>query len=342
MNKTIDLRSDTVTTPTPEMRRAMAEAEVGDDVYREDPTVNRLQESAAAIFAKEAALFVPSGTMGNQIAVNLHTHPTQEVIIEARGHIFNYEMAAMAALSGCLARPIVGEKGRLTWSQIEPALSLDGDHRSITGLIAIENTHNMAGGTVLTESQTDVIVQAAHRCKLPVHLDGARIFNASAALQTSVSDLTRHCDSVMFCLSKGLCAPVGSVLLGSQAFIEEAWKIRKIWGGGMRQAGVLAAAGLVGLEQMPQRLHEDHENVRLLAEALNDLRQVEVDLESVQTNIVMAHLHDTTSAAFLAQLKEHAILAGAIAPHQVRFVSHKDVSREDILKIIQTLRLLKL
>ncbi len=338
----IDLRSDTLTTPTPEMRQAMAEAEVGDDVFREDPTVNRLQERAATIFAKEAALFVPSGTMGNQIAVNLHTLPGQEVVIEARGHIFNYEMAAMAALSGCLARPIVGEKGRLTWSQIEPVISLEVYHRSVTGLIAIENTHNMAGGTVLTESQTNAIVQAAHRCSLPVHLDGARIFNAAVALKTSVIALSRHCDSVMFCLSKGLCAPVGSVLLGGRTFIEEARKVRKMWGGGMRQAGVLAAAGLVGIEQMPQRLHEDHENARLLAEALNDLSQVEVDLDSVQTNIVMADLHDTTSATLLAQLKENAILAGAIGPHRVRFVSHKDVSRDDILKTIQTLRRLKL
>lgn len=337
MTPFIDLRSDTVTTPTPEMRRAMAEAEVGDDVYGEDPTVNRLQERAAEIFEKEAALFVPTGTMGNQIAVKVHTQPGQEVIVEERGHILNYEMAMLAVLSGCLPRPLRGDRGRLTWSQIEAVLSPDVYYRARTGLIALENTHNMAGGTVMTAEQTRIVAAEAHARALPVHLDGARIFNAAAALGASVSDLSRDCDSVMFCLSKGLSAPAGSVLLGSRPFIEEARRVRKMMGGGMRQTGVLAAAGLVGLESMPERLHQDHENARLLADALTELAGFRVDLDSVQTNIVIVDLENQTSADLLQKLKERGILAGPTSPHQIRFVTHKDVRREDILRVIEGL-----
>ncbi|MGH9339475.1 MAG: threonine aldolase family protein, partial [Acidobacteriota bacterium] len=338
MSDWIDLRSDTVTKPTPEMRRAMAEAEVGDDVYREDPTVQALQERAAQIFEKEAALFVPSGTMGNQIAVKVHTDPGQEVIVEEKGHIVNYEMAAMAAISGCLPRQVQSRNGRMTWAEIEPLLSPDVYYRPRTGLIALENTHNMAGGTVITENATAEIADQAHSRGLPVHLDGARIFNAAVALNTRVADLARPCDSVMFCLSKGLSAPVGSVLLGDCDFIEEGWRVRKLLGGGMRQVGVLAAAGLVALEQMPQRLHEDHENARMLAEALHDLDGFEVDLDRLQTNIFIVNLLNQTSADFLRSLKEHSILAGPTGPRQVRFVTHKDVSRTDILKAIEVIR----
>ncbi|MDA2930821.1 aminotransferase class I/II-fold pyridoxal phosphate-dependent enzyme [Acidobacteria bacterium AH-259-O06] len=341
MKNLIDLRSDTVTSPTPEMRRAMAEAEVGDDVYGEDPTVNRLQERAAEILGKEAALFVPTGTMGNQIAVKLHTKPGQEVVMEERGHIFNYEMATMAAFSGCLARPVRGEKGHLKWSQIEAVLSPDVYYRASTGLIALENTHNMAGGTVMTQEATDEIASQVHAQGLPVHLDGARIFNAAVALGSTVAELSRHCDSVMFCLSKGLSAPVGSILLGTRDFIKEAWRVRKMMGGGMRQVGVLAAAGFVSLEQMPLRLHEDHENARLLAEAFHELDGFQVDLESVQTNIVMVNLEQMSSIEFLGQLKENGILAGPTGPHQVRFVTHKDVTRDDIGKTIESIRRLK-
>jgi threonine aldolase len=326
----IDLRSDTVTVPTPAMRRAMAEAEVGDDVYREDPTVNRLQERAAEIFQKEAALFVPTGTMGNQIAVRLHTRPGQEVVVEERAHIFNYEMAALAALSGCLARPVQGQRGIVGWREIEPALAPDIYYRARTGLIALENTHNMAGGTVMSVEQTGEVCRHAHARGLPVHLDGARVFNAAAALEVTVADLTRECDSVMFCLSKGLSAPVGSILLGSGGFIEEAWRIRKLFGGGMRQVGVLAAAGLVALEQMPERLWEDHQNARFLAETLCRSGGFEIDMESVRTNIVVADLKKSDSSGFLACLREKGILAGATGPRQVRFVTHKDVSRQDL------------
>ncbi len=249
----IDLRSDTVTRPTKEMREAMAVADVGDDVYGEDPTVNRLQERAAAIFGKEAALFVPSGTMGNQIAVHLHTSPGQEVIVEKQGHIFNYELAAMAAISGTLARPVPAPAGILSWDLIRPALAPKIYYRAPTGLITLENTHNMAGGTVYSAEQISAICHKAHELDLPVHLDGARIFNAAVALGTSVAALSRSCDSVMFCLSKGLAAPVGSMLAGSASFIEGARRVRKMLGGGMRQAGVLAAAGLIALEQMITR-----------------------------------------------------------------------------------------
>ncbi len=257
----IDLRSDTVTKPTAAMRRAMAEAEVGDDVYGEDPTVNRLQERAAELFEKEAALFVPTGSMGNQIAVKLHTRPGTEVVIEERGHIYNYEMAAMAAVSGALARPVKSSDGTgvLAWDDIAGALHVGGAYYvAPTALVALENSHNLAGGTLMTRARTEEICARAHAAGLAVHLDGARVFNAAAALGERVAALARPVDSVMFCLSKGLGAPVGSMLLGTRAFVEEARAWRKLLGGGMRQAGVLAAAGLVALEESPPRLVEDH------------------------------------------------------------------------------------
>ena len=236
------------------MRRAMAEAEVGDDVYGEDPTVNRLQERAAEIFEKEAALFVPTGSMGNQIAIKLHTRPGTEVVIEERGHIFNFEMAAMSAISGTLARPVRSHDGSgiLTWAEIEAAIHVGGAYYvAPTALIALENSHNLAGGSLLSRARTEEIAARAHALGLPVHLDGARIFNAAVALDERVANLARPVDSVMFCLSKGLGAPVGSMLLGPRAFIEEARRWRKLLGGGMRQAGVLAAAALVALEETP-------------------------------------------------------------------------------------------
>ncbi len=334
----IDLRSDTVTKPTAHMRKAMAEAAVGDDVFREDPTVRQLQERAAEIFAKEAALFVPSGTMGNQIAVKLHTSPGQEVVIEARGHIFNYEMAMMAAFSGCLARPVEAPRGLLTWDLVEPVLSPPVYYRARTGLIALENTHNMAGGTVLRVRQLDRIVTGARERGLPVHLDGARIFNAATALGETVARLTRDCDSVMFCLSKGLCAPAGSLLLGSREFIEEAWRVRKMLGGGMRQVGVLAAAGLVALEQMPARLAEDHENARLLAEGLADIPGFRIDLSTVETNIVIADLEGPTSAELLPRLEEAEIRAVPTGLRQLRFVTHREIRSTDVEAALTAIR----
>ena len=282
---TIDLRSDTVTRPTAKMRTAMAEAEVGDDVYGEDPTINALEQRAAEIFGREAALFVPTGTMGNQIAIRLHTHHGQEVICESRAHLVDWEMAMVAAFAGCQLRTAYAEDGILSWRLIESLLAPKIYYRQQTGLISLENTHNMAGGVVTPLSVFEEIWAGARAAGLPVHLDGARIFHASQYLGVPVSELTRGFDSVMFCLSKGLCAPVGSMLVGTADFIERARSVRKALGGGMRQAGCLAAAGLIALEEMPARLPEDHANARLLAEALAGLPGVELDLAHVQTNI---------------------------------------------------------
>ena len=338
----IDLRSDTVTKPTPAMRRAMAEAEVGDDVYGEDPTVNRLQERAAEIFEKEAALFVPSGSMGNQIAVKLHTRPGQEVVIEERGHIFNFEMATMAAFSGCVARTVHSHdrSGILNWEEIAGAIHHNSAYYvAPTGLIAIENSHNLAGGSVMTRARTEQICERAHALNLPVHLDGARIFNAAAALSETVADLARPADSVMFCLSKGLGAPVGSMLLGSRAFIDQARVIRKMLGGGMRQAGVLAAAGLVALEESPKVLADDHANAKRLAEGLAELPGMKIDPETVVTNIVIVDVSETGKAAdaICAELRKRGVLAIGFGS-SIRMVTHYDVSRADIETALREIR----
>jgi threonine aldolase len=324
----IDLRSDTVTRPTLEMRAAMAAAEVGDDVYGEDPTVNLLERRAAEVFGREAALFVPTGTMGNQIAIRLHTQPGQEVIAESRAHILDWEMATTAVFSGCLVRAVVAERGILTWKHIEPAITGRGAFRAATGLIEIENTANLAGGTVTPLPVLEEIWMGAKERKLPVHLDGARIFNAAVALGVDVKTLTSGFDTVMFCLSKGLGAPVGSMLTGSAEQMERARIFRKALGGGMRQAGVLAAAGLIALEQGPGRLHEDHANARLLAEALSNMEGVEIELDSVETNIVVFSLTGGRSAAELAnRLKARGVLMSAVGKDTIRLVTHLDVDR---------------
>lgn len=325
----IDLRSDTVTKPTPAMREAMFMAEVGDDVYGEDPTVNRLEKDAAALFGREAAIFVPTGTMGNQIAIRLHTHSGQEVICEARAHVLDWEMAMIAAFSGCQVRTVSAERGILTWAAISSVIGPKISYRAQTGLVCVENTHNMAGGTITPLPITREICDGAHAVNLPVHLDGARIFNASVALGIEVAELTRGFDTVMFCLSKGLGAPAGSMLVSSKEAIEQARIFRKALGGGMRQAGILAAAGLVALHDMPTRLGEDHSNARLLAEAVAAEANVEIDLDAVQTNIVIFKLRGHgDAAAFCAGLKQKGILASAVGPHSVRFVTHYDVDRE--------------
>ncbi|MGA2535976.1 MAG: low-specificity L-threonine aldolase [Terracidiphilus sp.] len=324
----IDLRSDTVTRPSAEMRAAMAAAEVGDDVYGEDPTVNLLERRAAEVFGREAALFVPTGTMGNQIGIRLHTQPGQEVIAESRAHILDWEMATTAAFSGCLVRAIPAERGILTWKHIEPAIYARGAFRAATGLIEIENTANLAGGGCTPLPVLQEIWEGAKERKLATHLDGARIFNASVALGVDVKALTRGFDTVMFCLSKGLGAPVGSMLVGPEEHMESARLFRKALGGGMRQAGILAAAGLMALEQGPKRLHEDHANARLLAEALSHMEGVDIDLDAVETNIVIFRLTGGRSAADLtARLKARGILMSAVGPNAVRLVTHLDVDR---------------
>ena len=343
ISNVIDLRSDTVTRPTPAMRAAMAAAEVGDDVYGEDPTINRLEARAAEIFNREASIFAPTGTMGNQIAIRLHTDHGQEVICEARSHILDWEMAMMSAFSGCSPRTIAGKRGILTWSQISGAIAPKIYYRASTGLISLENSHNMAGGTVTPLPIYEEIWKGAADAGLPTHLDGARVFNAAVALGINVAELTRGFDTVNFCLSKGLGAPVGSILVGSRAMIDRARIYRKALGGGMRQAGILAAAGLIALEEGPSRLHEDHANARLLAEAVATCEGVEIDLPSVQTNIVLFTLKNGGDAPSLAaSLKSEGILCSAIGQHAIRLVTHSDVSREQCGHCASTLvRLLK-
>ncbi len=337
--KIIDLRSDTVTRPSPAMRRAMAEAEVGDDVYLEDPTVNRLQERAAEIFGREAGLFVPSGSMGNLTCIMAQTHRGHEVICEASGHVYNYEMASMCALAGVLPRVITAENGIMTWEQIAPAIREKAYHRSQTRLIALENTHNMAGGTVYPTRLARSICEKAHEVGLKVHLDGARIFNAAVHLGESVTAITLGFDSVQFCLSKGLGAPVGSMIVGAKAFIERCRVIRKMLGGGMRQVGVLAAAGLVALEEGPKRLHLDHENAKVLAEGLANIPRIGIDPARVQTNIVIYDVQQSglSSTEFLQRLAQRKVLGGAVDAARVRMVTHLDVDRRDVERAVQSI-----
>lgn len=337
----IDLRSDTVTKPTPAMRRAMAEAEVGDDVYGEDPTVNLLQEKAAEIFAKEAAIFVPTGSMGNQIAVKLHTQLGQEVIIEERGHIFNYEMGTPAVVAGVMIRPVrsANDNGMLTWSEIETALHINQPYYACpTGLICLENTHNFGGGSVMSAIDTSEICHNSHKLNIPVHLDGARIFNSAVAQNETVANLTKDVDSVQFCLSKGLGSPIGSMLLGKKDFISEAKIWRKRFGGGMRQVGILAAAGLIALTESPKILHIDHENAKCLAEGVANIKGVKIDAEKVQTNIVIFDVSETgkTSSEICEKLKNEGILAISFGK-AIRMVTHYDVNCDDIEKTLKVL-----
>jgi len=336
-DRVIDLRSDTVTKPSPAMRRAMAEAEVGDDVYLEDPTVNRLQTRAAEIFEREAGLFVPSGSMGNLISIMAQTARGQEVICEAAGHIYNYEMASMSAIGAVLPRVIPGEDGIMGWDQIDTAIREKSYARAQTALVALENTHNMAGGTVYPTALAQEICEKAHGAGIKVHLDGARVFNAATYLGQSVAEMTRGFDSVQFCFSKGLGAPVGSMIVGSRDLIERCRVIRKMLGGGMRQVGVVAAAAEIGLEEGPKRLHIDHENARLLAEGLASCPRLGIKPEKVQTNIVLFDVSETgwTSGQFLQRLSEQKVLGGPVDAHRVRMVTHLDVDRADIEQAVR-------
>jgi len=329
--KIVDLRSDTVTRPTPEMREAMARAEVGDDVYREDPTVRKLEETGAELAGKEAALFVASGTMGNQVAVLSHTARGNEIIVDSEAHIYYYEVGAPAVLSAVQVRPVAGLHGSDAVSLFTSAVREEELHFPQTTLLCLENTHNRMGGTVTGPDVMRQLYAAARERGVAVHLDGARIGNAAVSLGCRISELTQYCDSVMFCLSKGLGAPVGSLLAGSEAFIARARKYRKMLGGGMRQAGILAAAGLVALGAV-DRLAEDHANARLLAEKLAAVPGVEIDLDRVQTNIVVADVSGTGISAreYTGTLRERGVLASPFGPALVRFVTHLDVSREDV------------
>ncbi|OLD22576.1 MAG: low specificity L-threonine aldolase [Acidobacteria bacterium 13_1_40CM_3_56_11] len=339
-NTTIDLRSDTVTKPSAEMRRAMAEAEVGDDVFIEDPTINKLQERAAEIFGRQAALFVPSGSMGNLTCILAQTQQGQEVICEESGHVYNYEMASMSAIGGVLPRLVPGEDGILSWQAISKAIRPKIYYRSQTALIALENTHNMAGGTVYPTKVSEEICDRAHDAGIRVHLDGARIFNAATYLGEDVADMTKKFDSIQFCLSKGLGAPVGSMIVGSREFIERCRSIRKMLGGGMRQAGVLAAAGLIALEKGSKRLQVDHDHAKLLATGLAAIPGITLNPAKVQTNIVIFNLKTSgwSSSDFLQTLAKRDVLAVPVDNERVRMVTHLDVDRNDVEKAAATVQ----
>jgi threonine aldolase len=334
------LRSDTVTLPTDEMREAMNNAEVGDDVYQEDPTVNQLEELAANKVGKEAALFIPSGTMGNLIAVLTHCQRGDEVIVEMDSHIYYYEVGGMSAVAGVIPRLIIGNKGIPDPQDIKMALRDENLHYPKTTLICLENTHNRAGGTITPPEVIEEICRLAHQQNIQVHLDGARIFNAAIALNIQPALLTKNVDSLMFCLSKGLSAPVGSILAGSKEFIQRARKNRKMLGGGMRQAGILAAAGIIALEQMMERLKEDHKNARILGEGLANISGIKVDLETVQTNMVYFDLQESgiDTYQFLPKLAKYNILGLPRPPTKVRLVTHYGISEEDIYATIKAIK----
>lgn len=323
----IDLRSDTVTRPTPEMRRAMAEAEVGDDVYGEDPTVVRLQEEAAELLGFEAALWVPSGTMGNEIAIRLLTRPGQEVLCDERSHVARYELAGMAVLSGVMPRTVRSEDGLVRAEQVRSAVAPRAYFRSEVGLVVLENTQNLAGGVVQGIDDTRSVVAACRAARFAVHLDGARLWNAAAALDAAPRELAAGVDTLMVALSKGLCAPAGSLLVASRERIDEARRVRKQLGGGMRQVGILAAAGLVALRSMRSRLAEDHGNAQRLALALSRCRGVRVAPGG--TNIVIAGLEARPAPEVVAALAERGVLASAMDGSTLRLVTHHDVSAAD-------------
>jgi threonine aldolase len=337
----IDLRSDTVTKPTPEMREAMARAEVGDDVLGEDPTVNRLEEMSAAIMGMEAAVFVASGTMGNQVSLFAHTQRGDEIIAEESAHLGIYEAGGYAVVSGLGIRRLRGRPwGALDPNEVRDAIAPDDLHRAPTTLVCLENTHNLSSGTVITPEQTKAVADVAHERGLKLHLDGARIFNAATYLGIKARELVRCVDSIQFCFSKGLAAPVGSMVCGSKEFVRRARRARKIMGGAMRQAGVLAAPCIISLEKMTKRLHEDHANARLIAEELARHRGVSIDLNAIQTNIVRFGFHreDMDGRRLAALLREREIIIDARGGDKIRLVTHNDVSAEDGRAIVRALR----
>ncbi len=342
MNR-IDLRSDTVTLPTAQMREAMYRAEVGDDVYGEDPTLIELEALGARMTGKEAGLFVTSGTMGNQVAVLTHTQRGDEVICEAESHIFYSEVAGLAVLSGVQARTVPSIKGILSAETIEAAIRPQDIHQPKTTLICLENSHNRAGGTCYSLDSLAAIRKMADRRKLPVHMDGARLFNAALAQGVTVDKIAQYADTVQFCLSKGLCAPVGSLLVGPADFIARARRYRKMLGGGLRQAGILAAAGIVALQNMTDRLAEDHANAAQLAEAVASAGFA-IDLSTVQTNIVIFDVSrmGVKAADFAAKLKKAGVLASVFGEYRVRMVTHYGITADDIAAVTDILhRLLK-
>jgi threonine aldolase len=340
MNHPIDLRSDTVTQPTPGMRKAMAEAEVGDDVYGEDPTVNLLQEKVASLLGKEAAIFVPSGTMANQLAIKSHTQPGDEIIIEAASHPYNFEGGAAAALSGVQFYCLQGKRGMLDAFQIEGAIRPDDPHFAVTRLVCLENTHNRGGGSVYPLEKIIEISSLAKSKGILLHLDGARLWNACVAAGLRPQDYAQWADSVSVCLSKGLGAPIGSLVAGSRSFITRVHRFRKMFGGGMRQAGIIAAAGIYALDHHVERLSEDHRNARHLAIGLSEMKGISIDPEHAETNIVIFSVSDTglTSFQIKEAMQKEGILIHAVNRDQVRLVTHLDVDRDDVRKVLEAFK----
>lgn len=339
MHDVVELRSDTFTLPSPAMREAMARAEVGDDVWEEDPTVQRLEALAARRTGKEAGLFVASGTQGNLVSILAQTEPGQEILLDADCHVFGSEVGGAARLGGLQTRPLATARGFLTPAQVRDSVRPSNIHLPVTGLVCIENTHNRHGGTCCTPEEITAVSAAAHAAGVPVHLDGARIFNAAVALKRPVDDFTRPVDSLTFCLSKGLGAPVGSVICGRRDFIARARRVRKMIGGGMRQAGVLAAAGIISLESMVERLAEDHHHARRLAEGLTTLPGLSVDLASVETNIVRFQVVSAERATELVTgCLARKVKIHHAGPAAIRCVTHKDVDGEDIDRALDAFR----
>jgi threonine aldolase len=332
MKDFIDLRSDTVTKPTPAMRKAMAEAEVGDDVFGEDPTMNALQEKVAKLLGKETSIFVPSGTMGNQLAIKSHTQPGDEVIIEATSHPYNFEGGASAALSGIQFYCLKGIRGILDASQIEEAIRPDDHHYPVTRLICLENTHNRGGGSVYPIEKIAEISRFAKSKGLLLHLDGARLWNAWVATGIKPEEYAKWADSVSVCLSKGLGAPIGSLVAGTKAFIDRVHRFRKMFGGGMRQVGIIAAAGIYALDHHIERLKEDHRNAKHLAFGLKEIKGISINPEHVETNIVIFDLAETgmTAARVTDEMKKKGVLILSVGKTQIRLVTHLDVSSDDI------------
>ena len=337
----IDLRSDTVTTPTEKMRDAIRNAEVGDDVYRDDPTINRLEEMAADLLGKEAALFVTSGTQGNQVAVLTHTQRGDEIILEEHAHIFYYETGGLSTIAGVQAKTIRGTNGQMPIHEIEKAIRGNDIHFPRTSLICLENTHAFSGGRVLPLSYMEEVYALSRKHQIPIHLDGARLFNAATSLKVEPKEIAKYTDSVQFCLSKGLSAPMGSILAGSKEFIERARKWRKMLGGGTRQAGIIGAAGIVALEEMIDRLEEDHANAKALARGLSQINGIHIDVDGVESNIIMMSFDSgmgIDSEELIKQLKQHDILATSSGPYRIRFVTHRGISSDDVEKTIRAVK----
>jgi threonine aldolase len=333
MKKIIDLRSDTLTKPSPEMRKAMYEAEVGDDVFKEDPTVNKLEDYAAGLLGKETALYVPSGMMGNQICLNVLTNPGDEVICEADAHIFNYESGSPAMLSGIQLMTVKGRFGVMTPEEVEPLIRpKDAYYMPRTKIIEVENTHNRAGGTIWPMEDIIKLKNLAKKHDLYYHLDGARLWNASIETGISVKEYASHFDSISCCLSKGLGAPVGSVIAGTKEFIKEAYKVRKSWGGGMRQVGILAAAGLYALQKNIERLKDDHRRAKFLAERINDIENLEIDMDAVQTNILLFKPLTMTVSQAITKCKENGLLFLQGTVDTIRAITYLDVDDNDLEK----------